>query len=192
MEPLSCAIIDDEVEAINRLRFLLNKVEGITIKFSTTDPIIAVKNAIEVNPDILFIDIEMSPQSGFEFASHIKKKGVNSKIVFTTAYSQYAIKAIKINACDYLLKPIDLDELKCCILKIQQSLNHSINSTVTNLCMCLSDREKEVFSLVIAGYKSAEVAEQLNITKHTVDFHRKKILEKTGFESFLKLVTCVS
>jgi len=69
-------------------------------------------------PDLVFLDIEMPRMDGFEMLQQIENKNFN--IVFTTAYDQYAIKAIKYAAFDYLLKPVDIEELRHCVDKITQ------------------------------------------------------------------------
>lgn len=86
-------------------------------------------------PDIIFLDVEMPEMTGFEMLQHYHGK---AHIIFTTAYNQYAIKAIKHGAFDYLLKPIDIEELKQTIHKIvlsgNQTKDHLIKSTpVTRL-----------------------------------------------------------
>src|SRR5882724_4082547 len=68
-------------------------------------------------PDIIFLDIEMPRMNGFDMLKEIKEK--NFHIIFTTAYDQYAIKAIKYAAFDYLLKPIDIEELKTTVAKVE-------------------------------------------------------------------------
>jgi len=74
---------------------------------------------IEKNhPEIVFLDIEMPMMNGFEMLQHLKNKDFH--LIFTTAYDQYAIKAIKYAAFDYLLKPVDIEELRSTIKRIQQ------------------------------------------------------------------------
>nr|MCU0404624.1 response regulator [Chitinophagaceae bacterium] len=63
----------------------------------------------EINPDLVFLDIEMPGMSGFEWLNQCEQQ--NFEVVFTTAYNEYAIRAIKHSALDYLLKPVDKDEL---------------------------------------------------------------------------------
>lgn len=77
-------------------------------------------------PDIVFLDIEMPGVNGFEMLNSLSEK--NFHLIFTTAYDQYALKAIKFAAFDYLLKPIDIDELKFCVEKISKEKSKSISN----------------------------------------------------------------
>lgn len=108
---INAIIVDDEEFARSSLYFLLQdncKVVHITgIAKSVADAkLLMQKNQI----DLIFLDIAMPGQNGFELISTAEQHGAH--VVFTTAYDQYAVKAIKANALDYLLKPIDIDELK--------------------------------------------------------------------------------
>jgi two-component system LytT family response regulator len=79
----------------------------------------------DLKPDLVFLDIEMPEMDGFEMLMNLKEK--NFHLVFTTAYDHYAIKAIKYAAFDYLLKPIDIDELKMTVERVQQQPMPGIN-----------------------------------------------------------------
>lgn len=121
---LRAIIIDDEPKALDSLTWELQKFdEEITVLETFTDPEIALtyieKNAI----DCIFLDIEMPKMDGFQFLERIKVK--DFVVVITTAYSEYAIKALKEEAIDYLLKPIDMDDLKVTITKIKKNLTNS-------------------------------------------------------------------
>lgn len=80
-------------------------------------------------PNIVFLDIEMPRMNGFEMLHHVQPKTFH--LIFTTAYDQYAIKAIKYAAFDYLLKPIDIEELQTAIQRAEQQI--AINNTVERL-----------------------------------------------------------
>lgn len=77
----------------------------------------------KIHPQIIFLDIEMPRMNGFEMLHKVKNK--NFHLVFTTAYDQYAIKAIKYSAFDYLLKPVDIEELRSVINRILQQSSQS-------------------------------------------------------------------
>lgn len=104
-------IIDDEAVAVNLLELMIRRhiPEIIELKCETY-PAKAVQFIPEFKPDIIFLDIEMPYLNGFELLKALPEIPFN--IVFTTAYDKYAIQAIKFSALDYLLKPIDANELR--------------------------------------------------------------------------------
>jgi two-component system LytT family response regulator len=116
---LNAIIVDDEVSGAKGLERLLSRycpsVEVIALAHSIDD---AEQKITTLKPDIVFLDIEMPFGSGFDLLRRIKE--INFEVVFTTAYSQYAIKAFKHNAIDYLLKPVDPDELIVAVKKCEQ------------------------------------------------------------------------
>lgn len=108
-------IIDDEQHCIITLQHLLNKIPNVEV-VATTQNSTQAKNLIEKHqPNIIFIDIEMPALNGFDVINQFSN--FSFKIIFTTAYDHYAIKAIRLNALDYLLKPIDISELQAAIEK---------------------------------------------------------------------------
>lgn len=180
-------IVDDEQAGCENLERLLGYCEGIEIVATTKVPERAIELITEKKPDILFLDVEMPRMSGFEVLEITRNQGLNPVVIFTTGYNQYAIKAIKAQAFDFLLKPIILDELKDTLRRLSKvNINGQLfNSGIANL---LSKRELEVLEMVVQGKTSKEIAEELFISKTTVDTHRGHILEKTGSRSTSELM----
>lgn len=118
---IKAVIVDDEPNCCEILATLLERycpqVKVADICYSGE---MAIASIIDVNPDIVFLDIEMPNMNGFELLE--KLQSVNFKLIFTTSYDQYAIKAIRFSALDYLLKPIDREELQNAVKKAMQSL----------------------------------------------------------------------
>jgi two-component system LytT family response regulator len=111
----SAIIIDDERLARLTLKKDLEKFPEIIIAGEASD-ISSAKTLIkQINPDLLFLDIQLSDGSGFDLLNQIEYSG---RIIFVTAYDEYAIRAFEINAVDYLLKPISLKRLKKAIDKL--------------------------------------------------------------------------
>ena len=118
---LEAVIVDDETKALQSLTWeLTNFSDEIKVVASFTNPLeaLAYLDNSENTPDCLFLDIEMPTMDGFQFIQKLKNK--DFPVVITTAYNQYAIKALKNEAIDYLLKPIDSDDLNDTILKIKK------------------------------------------------------------------------
>jgi two-component system LytT family response regulator len=113
---VTAIIVDDEPYSCESLATLLERycpdVKLLDICYSGTDALKAIK---EQPPTLLFLDIEMPGMNGFEMLQ--KLPSVNFSIIFTTSYDQYAIKAIRFSALDYLLKPVDREELQTAVQK---------------------------------------------------------------------------
>ncbi|MET3732451.1 LytR/AlgR family response regulator transcription factor [Moheibacter stercoris] len=107
---IKAILVDDEKHALITLEHLLKKNEDVEILTSVQSSLEAKELIDKLQPDLLFLDIEMSNLNGFELLQQFDQ--IPFKVIFTTAYDQYAIKALKINALDYLLKPIDPEELR--------------------------------------------------------------------------------
>ncbi len=186
-EEISCIIIDDEPQTRNRLETQLLKFDNIKVLSKEGVPEEAIEKVIELKPDIVFIDVEMPRLNGFDVVKAIRERNCHPTFIFVTAYNQYAIKAIKNGAFDYLLKPIDIDELAETLRRYQQLHRYEALMEMP-LFSCLSGREKEVLQLVIRGFSSRQIAEKLFVSKSTVDSHRKNILEKTGANKLSDLI----
>lgn len=115
---LKAIIIDDEPYCCETITTLLEDskdVEIVAVCHSATDALVAIQ---KISPDLVFLDVEMPKMNGFEMLE--KLPTVNFEIIFTTSYDQYALKAIRFSAIDYLLKPVDSEELKKAIQKVIQ------------------------------------------------------------------------
>lgn len=123
---INVVIVDDEPKAIQSLSWeLTNFSDEINITNTFSDPETAL-NSIETSPpDCLFLDIQMPTMDGFLFLKKIKNR--DFAVVITTAYDEYAIKALKQEAIDYLLKPIDSDDLEETVKKIKKYNARSLN-----------------------------------------------------------------
>ena len=119
---IKAIIVDDEQNGREILDILIKKyckdVFVCAIVATIKEAIYAIKKH---NPELIFLDIELEGGTGFDVLSHSEIKEKQFNVIFTTAYEQYAIEAIKNNAIDYLLKPIDVEELKKSILKVSNS-----------------------------------------------------------------------
>ncbi|TYB76069.1 response regulator transcription factor [Bizionia gelidisalsuginis] len=116
---LKAVIVDDEPKAIEGLTWeLKNYSSEIEIIKTFSIPEEALLYLKTVKPDCLFLDIQMPTMDGFQFLEHLDSK--NIAIIITSAYDEYGIKALKKEVLDYLLKPVDADDLKETIAKIRK------------------------------------------------------------------------
>lgn len=116
---LEAVLVDDESKALESLSWeLSNLSDEVTVIATFTDAYEALDYLEKNTPDCLFLDIEMPTMDGFQFIKSLRNK--NFPVVITTAYNQYALKALKNEAIDYLLKPIDSDDLNDTIIKVKK------------------------------------------------------------------------
>jgi len=149
-------IIEDEKPSARRLsRMLLElNIEAQAMLHSVEEAVLYFKNNLE-HPDLILLDIQLSDGLSFEIFEQVK---VNSAIIFTTAYDEYALKAFKLNSIDYLLKPIDDDELKTAIEKFEnnQSKAHSLQVDIEQikklLVNPLDKKYKERFTVKVGQH----------------------------------------
>ena len=115
--PLRAYLVDDEPLALERLRRLLTQLPQLQVAGSATDPAAAVStlNTAGSAIDVLFLDIQMPGINGFELLSRLT---VQPFVIFTTAYDQHALRAFETNAIDYLLKPIEPEQLERALKKL--------------------------------------------------------------------------
>lgn len=113
---LKALLIDDEQRATDALRLMIVKgIPEITDIAICNDARQAAQKIHQFQPGLVFLDIQMPHLNGFEVLEKIPNK--NFKIIFTTAYNEYAIQAIRYSAFDYLLKPVDMEELQAAVLR---------------------------------------------------------------------------
>ncbi|MBS1733540.1 MAG: response regulator, partial [Bacteroidetes bacterium] len=117
---LKVLLIDDEERATDALRIMIERsIPEIKKIYVCNDPRKAADIIHEIQPALVFLDIQMPYVNGFELLDKMPNK--NFKIIFTTAYNEYAIQAIRFSAFDYLLKPIDIEELIAAVNRFLQS-----------------------------------------------------------------------
>ncbi len=116
-------IIDDERHCIDRLSNLINMHCGssvvLTGSFQTIDD--GLRAIKELQPDLVFLDVIIHDATGFDLLKKLPE--INFELIFTTAFDKYAVQAFKFSAVDYLLKPIDADDLKQAVLRIKEKLS---------------------------------------------------------------------
>ncbi|MEP5255582.1 MAG: LytTR family DNA-binding domain-containing protein [Winogradskyella arenosi] len=147
---MTVVIIDDEPKARKLLEILINEnCPKITSVFTAEDLLSGVEIIKREKPQIVFLDIEMPEHSGLEIFDFIEHH--NFEIIFTTAYSEYAIKAFELSAVDYLLKPLRVDKLTEAIKKAVESIGRShINIKLEELQKSLKSANFKKIGLPVA------------------------------------------
>lgn len=165
MKELKTIIVEDEETSRETLRNYLNKYcEGIEIIAECTNIKEGEKAIVELEPDLVFLDVEMPFGNAFDLLEQLKT--INFKIIFVTAYSQYAIKAINYSASYYILKPIDIDELEKAVEKVRNDLEieSNIDSTVQTKVLlenirATQNQQKKIILPVLDGFEVVSVNE---------------------------------
>lgn len=133
-------IIDDEPDAVDSLELIIEDfLPELAITNTFTDPVKALKKLPHINPDLVFLDINMPGLNGFQLLE--KLENFNFNVIFTTAYDEYAIKAFKFGAANYLLKPIDIDDLIAAVKRIMSKNNkENIEKTLSHVGTDIDNR----------------------------------------------------
>jgi len=150
---MNCLIVEDEKVAAERLSGLIKKYDP---SIDITEIVQSVKNAVQwLNthqaPDLIFMDIQLADGLSFEI---FEQTIVKTPVIFTTAYDEYALKAFKVNSIDYLLKPVDLNELKNAIDKFKEkNLPEEIPAQVfDNIMYSLTKKFKNKFVIKVGEH----------------------------------------
>ncbi|PFK46286.1 DNA-binding response regulator [Bacillus cereus] len=108
---LKVLVVDDEMLARDELKYLLQRTKEVSVIDEADCVEDALEKLMENKPDLVFLDIQLSDDSGFEIANILKKMKNPPAIVFATAYDQYALQAFEVDALDYILKPFDEERI---------------------------------------------------------------------------------
>jgi len=128
--PLSAVIVDDEQLARDELAFLLKNIGDVDVVAQGKNGLEAISLIREHNPDLVFLDVQMPGLDGFGVIKKLLDKKVSlPKIVFATAFDQYAVKAFEVNAVDYLLKPFDKKRVAQSVQKARAKMEPTSESS---------------------------------------------------------------
>jgi two-component system LytT family response regulator len=145
---LKSIIVDDEAKSGESLRILIedfcDDVKVCAICQTVDDGIAAIK---EHKPDVVLLDIQMQRETGFDLLERLGE--FPFEVIFTTAHSEYAIKAFRFSAIDYLLKPIDVEELKASLAKVKKKVGQNITARLQHLMRNLKETSTENYKLAL-------------------------------------------
>lgn len=149
---LNCYAVDDEPRAINSLKYIINEycsdLAALIGDANTTED--AIKYLSNYKPDVLFLDIKIDSRTGFDLLKEIGNYS-HLHVIVVTAYNEYAIQAFKYSASNYLLKPINPEELRAALEQISEKVQHSTASNTQNLLSAITDR---IFIADTKGWES--------------------------------------
>ena len=150
---MNVLIVEDELPASKQLRKLIHQIRPETRILDMIDSVDRAVEWLQANPqpDLLFLDIQLADGLSFDI---LRQTEVRSPIIFTTAYDQYTLKAFKLNSIDYLLKPIDPDELAAAIHKFESLYQRSSpydDKPIRELMRMLSEPQYKERFIVKAG-----------------------------------------
>ncbi|KQB98867.1 LytTR family DNA-binding domain-containing protein [Pedobacter sp. Hv1] len=142
---IKAIIIDDEKHCIITLKHLLSAIDTIEVVATTQDSTMAKALIEEHQPHLVFLDIEMPEMNGFDVIHQFENPGF--KVIFTTAYDQYALKALRLNALDYLLKPIDKKDIEIALEKYSNQELIISKDQVQNLHLFTNGKMQDTIAL---------------------------------------------
>lgn len=141
---ISCLIVDDEQRFVHVLENYVSKFSMLKLLGTASSVAEATEQIINLQPELIFLDIELTDGTSFEILSKFPNR--NFQVIFTTGHNDYALKAIKHSAIDYLLKPVQEDEFKLAVEKAIQL--HGDKSNAQKLELMLSNLNKNEFSKI--------------------------------------------
>lgn len=167
---LTAVIVDDEELARQGLNLRLQEIDSVSVLAQCSNGKEAVTAVVELEPDVLFLDIEMPGMNGFELISEIQGD-LMPMIIFVTAYDAYAIEAFKVHAVDYLLKPVELDRLQEAVDTCEKRKNQRE----------AEDEKRQLLEMVVAlsGKSEAAIGEILESGEALVE-HVDRLAIKDG------------
>lgn len=150
---MKCVIIDDEPLAVDLIKEFVSKVESLELINTFNNAIDAIAVINNSNVDLIFLDIEMPHFSGIDFLNAIDKKPL---IIFTTAYSDYAVEGFNLGAVDYLVKPIPFHRFLKSVMRAQQ-LFQSQNTTSSITPKIVAPEMEPDFMFVRSEYENVKI-----------------------------------
>jgi two-component system response regulator LytT len=121
-EPIKAVVVDDEQLAREELCYLLGRVGGVAVVGQAGNGVDAIEVVETTRPDLVLLDIQMPGLTGFEVARRLSEEGVDTHVVFVTAFDRHAIQAFEVNAVDYLLKPVEADRLGTAVDRVRRRM----------------------------------------------------------------------
>lgn len=205
-DKITILIVDDHKLIRDTWSFILNSDPRFQVIAESDSGKEAIDLAENNRPNIVLMDINMSPMNGFEATKEIRKVSPESKIIGVSMHSQpaYAKKMLQVGAMGYITKNSSKEEMIGAISEVAQGnkyICHEVKAILSEQILednekpdinLLSQREIEIIELIKQGQSSKEIAQQLNITLKTVEVHRHNILKKLNLKNTAALVNFIN
>ncbi|MBL7734281.1 MAG: response regulator transcription factor [Chitinophagaceae bacterium] len=207
MEKINVLIADDHKLIRETWSYILNSDERFNVIAECGDSEQAVEIARQKQPDIVLMDINILPISGFEATERIKKVCPDTKIIGVSMHSQpaYAKKMLQVGAKGYVTKNSSKEEMIQAILEVNDGNKYiceEIKNNISELVLeenrdmpnvnALTEREIQVINLIKEGLSSKEIGSSLNISLKTVEVHRHNVLKKLKLKNSASLVNFIN
>ena len=207
MQKVSILIADDHKLIRETWSYILNNDSRFEVVAECGDSEQAVEVARIKRPQIVLMDINMTPISGFEATERIRKVSPASKIIGVSMHSQpaYAKKMLQMGAKGYVTKNSSKEEMIKAILEVNNGNKYicdEIKNNISELVLeenkdlpnvnALTEREIQIINLIKEGFSSKEIAAQLSISLKTVEVHRHNILKKLKLKNSASLVNFIN
>ncbi len=207
MQKVSILIADDHKLIRETWSFILNNDTRFEVIAECGDSDQAVELARNLRPNIVLMDINMTPISGFEATEKIRKVSPASKIIGVSMHSQpaYAKKMLQIGAKGYVTKNSSKEEMIKAIMEVTNGNKYicdEIKNNISDMVLeenkdtpnvnALTEREIQIINLIKEGFSSKEIASQLSISLKTVEVHRHNILKKLKLKNSASLVNFIN
>ena len=207
MKKISIMIVDDHTLIRETWSFLLGKNENFDVVAECGEGERAVELARDKRPDVVLLDINMAPMSGFDVLKMIRKYSPGSKIIGVSMHSQpaYAKKMLRLGAKGYVTKNSPRQEMLEAISEVSnnhvyicQEVKNILSDQLLNGDQAnpdinnLSDREMQIVRALKEGLSSKEIASELNISLKTVEVHRHNILKKLKLKNTVSLINFIN
>ncbi len=182
IDQIKAVIVDDEEEARDVFERLLLRTGDINIIGKASNAEDGLELILDKKPDIAFLDVQMPGKDGFELVREMKKFNLNTTVVFVTAHIEYAVNALKVAAFDYLLKPVEIDELKQTIKRFKNEKKQELSTNKIDILLDMLDKNNKISFNTRTGYIYISPKEivycqaDVNYTEIIINSERKEVV----------------